>query len=195
MALRNLTVLFLLTIHASAAAIPTAPQINANALQEIPTLPIRESPTNQAASWASSKLDPPADKRSPYYFPETVQDDKDAENERQTHEIAMREAGFVPSSLRSPPDVQKSSRRPVPGGSSAGIGTVVADVGDRSGSARYLGSGSKLSEQGGFVEELTKAAYEASEDDRPLFPPFGFLALAAVVVCFFTILKGIGAKK
>jgi hypothetical protein len=58
-----------------------------------------------------------------------------------------------------------------------------------------LGSGSKLSEQGGFVEELTKAAYEASEDDRPLFPPFGFLALAAVVVCFFTILKGIGAKK
>jgi hypothetical protein len=58
-----------------------------------------------------------------------------------------------------------------------------------------MGLGSKLSEQGGFLEELTTAAYEASEDERTLCPPFGFFVVAAVVVCFVTILRGIGAKK
>jgi hypothetical protein len=104
----------------------------------------------------------------------------------------MREAGFIPSSSRSSGEVQKSSRHPVPG-SNVGIGA--AGAGDGARFAGHMGLGSKLSEQGGFLEELTAAAYEASEDERTLCPPFGFFVVAAVVVCFVTILRGIGAKK
>ncbi|KAJ5981218.1 hypothetical protein N7499_001769 [Penicillium canescens] len=194
MALRKLAILFLLTGHALAAAIPTSPPIQPNTFREISFPSIKDSPTNQAASWASSERDPPADKRSPYYFPETIQDDEDLENEVSLREIAMREAGFIPSSSRSSGEVQKSSRHPVPG-SNAGIGAASVGAGDRARFAGYMGSSSKPSEQGGFLEELTTAAYEASEDERTLCPPFGFFVVAAVVVCFVTILRGIGAKK
>jgi hypothetical protein len=194
MALRKLAILFLLTGHALAAAIPKSSPIQPNAFREISIPSIADSPTNQAASWALSELDPRADKRSPYYFPETIQDDEDLENEVLLREVAMREAGFIPSSSRSSEEVQKSSRHPVPA-SKDGLGAASAGAGDRTRFAGYMASGSKLSEQGGFLEELTTAAYEASEDERTLCPPFGFFVVAAVVVCFVTILRGIGAKK
>ncbi|KAJ5775298.1 uncharacterized protein N7511_000309 [Penicillium nucicola] len=196
MVLRKLTTLFLLAIHASAAsaaAIPISPSVAPDIQQEISIPSIKASPTNQAALWDSSVRDPPIDKRSPYYFPETVQDDQDLENEIALRETAMREAGFVLSSSRLLPEVQKSSRRPV-SGLNAGID---AASGDRASPAsyRFKDSDSKLAAQGGLIEELTKAAYEASEDERVLFPPFGFLVIAAAVVCLITILRGTRSKK
>ncbi|KAJ5512249.1 hypothetical protein N7463_001801 [Penicillium fimorum] len=126
-----------------------------------------------------------------YYFPETLPDQD--ELEAILKETAMREAGFVhsstPSNMESGPvhkmetELEKSLPNP-----DAAIDTAPANP------DRYT-QDTKL-KQSYFQSSLKESLVTLESDDYPIYwPPFGFFVVAAAIVCFFTLLKGIRAKK
>jgi len=170
--LRKLALL-LFAIHSAAIAIPKVPNSDSSQI----AIPAPE----KAASFAS-----PAnqihDKR--YYYPETLPDED--ELEVLLREKSMREAGFVStSSVSSVPKNTQLSRKqklhkslpdsdaPIP---------VPAHP-----SSAYLDFESR--EMGHFAVITYRWGHAPV-----LWPPFGFFVVCSVVVCFFTILRGIRAK-
>ncbi|KAJ5836889.1 hypothetical protein N7447_002915 [Penicillium robsamsonii] len=125
-----------------------------------------------------------------YYFPETLPDQD--ELEAILKETAMREAGFVhssiPSNTESGPvhkmetELQKSLPNP-----DAAIGTAPA-IPDSTQDTKP--------KQSQFQPGLKQSLVTLESDDYPIYwPPFGFFVVSAAIVCFFTILRGIRAKK
>ncbi|KAJ5958253.1 uncharacterized protein N7479_005403 [Penicillium vulpinum] len=139
-----------------------------------------------------------------YYFPETLPDQD--ELEAMLKETAMREAGFVPSS-NPPSKLQPESKHKImetetetelqlslPNPDPA-IGTDAAVKQDRYAHQNTKPKKSKSkSHSHSHLKDSIVDAFES--DDYPIYwPPFGFFVISAAIVCFFTILRGIRAKK
>ncbi|CAG8900196.1 unnamed protein product [Penicillium egyptiacum] len=132
-----------------------------------------------------------------YYFPETIPDQDEVAAMKET---AMREAGFVPSSNRSPSKPEPESKEhkmetelrnslPDP---HATIGT---DASANPQPESYTHQDTKL-RKSQSQSQLKESVALALESDVPIYwPPFGFFVVSAAIVCFFTVLRGIRAKK
>jgi hypothetical protein len=169
--LRKLALL-LFAIHSVAIAIPKISSPD-SVQTAIPT-------PEKAASFAS-----PAHQllTKRYYYPETLPDED--ELEVLLREKSMREAGFVSTSSASfaPEKPQLSQKqklhKPLPD-SDAPIPVPTHP------NNAYLDS-----ESGEGQSSKIKYRWEHVP---VLWPPFGFFVVASVVVCFFTILRGVRSK-
>lgn len=112
----------------------------------------------------------------------------------------MREAGFVPSSIGSPSksvpeskDKTETELRISLPDPHAAIGT---DAPANPLPDSYTHQDTKLSQaqsQSGLKESVVVAL---GSDMYPIhWPPFVFFVISAAIVCFFTVLRGIRAKK
>ncbi|KUM60316.1 hypothetical protein ACN42_g6800 [Penicillium freii] len=138
-----------------------------------------------------------------YYFPETLPDQD--ELAAMLKETAMREAGFVPSSNRSPSNPNPKSNLKMETGTElrkspdtdththTAIGT---DASAQPQPDWHTTQNTKLrqSQSQSSLKESVVAVF--ASDDYPIYwPPFGFFVVSAAIVCFFTVLRGIRAKK
>ncbi|CAI7565938.1 unnamed protein product [Penicillium palitans] len=141
-----------------------------------------------------------------YYFPETLPDQD--ELTAMLKETAMREAGFVPSSNGSPSNPKPKSmdqkmetetelRKSPDTDMETAIGT---DASGQSQPDWHTTQNTKLrqsqaqSQSRSRLKESIVAAF--ASDNYPInWPPFGFFVVSAAIVCFFTVLRGIRAKK
>ncbi|KAJ9490219.1 hypothetical protein VN97_g3046 [Penicillium thymicola] len=136
-----------------------------------------------------------------YYFPETLPDQD--EIAAMLKETAMREAGFVPSSNRSPSNPKPRSkdhkmetntelRKSPDTDMDTAIGTVASALPQPD---WHTTQNTKLrqSQSQSRLKESVVVAF--ASDDYPICCPlFGFFVVSAAVVCCFTVLKGIRAK-
>lgn len=131
-----------------------------------------------------------------YYFPETLPDQD--ELAAMLKETAMREAGFVPSSNPSPEPESKQHKmetelqKSLPDPHSA-IGTDAPAQ-----PLRYTYQNTKLRQSQSQAQSRLKDSVVAAlgSDIHPIYwPSFGFFVVSAAIVCFFTVLRGIRAKK
>lgn len=143
-----------------------------------------------------------------YYFPETLPDQD--ELAAMLKETAMREAGFVPSSNGSPSNPKPKSKDQKMGTETelrkspdtdmeTAIGT---DASGQSQPDWHITQNTKLrqfqsqsqSQSQSRLKESIVAAF--ASDNYPIYwPPFGFFVVSAAIMCFFTVLRGIRAKK
>jgi hypothetical protein len=159
---------------------------------QILALPIAETPI------ASKSLASANTHSKRYYFPETVPDQD--ELAAILKETAMREAGFVPSSIGPPSKPEPESKHktetelrislPDP---HAAIGTD-APANPQPDSYSHQDTELSQSQSQSRLKESVVVALES--DICPIYwPPFGFFVISAAIVCFFTVVRGIRAKK
>ncbi|OQE24838.1 hypothetical protein PENFLA_c009G07281 [Penicillium flavigenum] len=134
-----------------------------------------------------------------YYFPETIPDQDEVA--AMLKETAMREAGFVPSSIGSPSKPVPESKEhktetelrislPDP---HAAIGT---DAPANPQPDSYTRQDTELSQSQSQSRLKESVVVALGSDIYPIYwPPFGFFVVSAAIVCFFTVLRGIRAKK
>lgn len=166
------------------------------------SLQILALPTPYENSIAFKSLTPRNTYNNRYYFPETLPDQD--ELAAMLKETAMREAGFVPSSNGSPSNPKPKSRdhkmetetelRKSPDTDmDTAIGT---DASGQSQPDWHTTQNTKLRQfqsQSHLKESIVTAL---ASDNYPIYwPPFGFFVVSAAIVCFFTVLRGIRAKK
>ncbi|KAJ5251464.1 hypothetical protein N7489_001874 [Penicillium chrysogenum] len=155
-------------------------------------------PTPPETPVASKSLASANTRSKRYYFPETIPDQDEVA--AMLKETAMREAGFVPSSIGSPSksvpeskDKTETELRISLPDPHAAIGT---DAPANPLPDSYTHQDTKLSQaqsQSGLKESVVVAL---GSDMYPIhWPPFVFFVISAAIVCFFTVLRGIRAKK
>ncbi|KAJ5602625.1 hypothetical protein N7537_005581 [Penicillium hordei] len=136
-----------------------------------------------------------------YYFPEILPDQD--EIAAMLKETAMREAGFVPSSNRSPSNPKPNSKdhkmetdtglRKSP---ETGMDPAIGRDATQPHPDWRTNQNTKLRQtlsQSRLKESVVAAL--ASNDYPIYWRPFEFIVVSAAIVCFFTVLKGIRAKK
>ncbi|KAJ6185535.1 hypothetical protein N7519_006836 [Penicillium mononematosum] len=134
-----------------------------------------------------------------YYFPETIPDQDEVA--AMLKETAMREAGFVPSSIGSPSKPEPESKEhntetelrislPDP---HAAIGTDAPAIPQPD---SYTHQDTELSQSQSQSRLEESVVVMLGSDIYPIYwPPFGFFVVSAAIVCFFTVLRGMRAKK
>ncbi|KGO45465.1 hypothetical protein PEX1_094490 [Penicillium expansum] len=135
-----------------------------------------------------------------YYFPETLPDED--ELAAMLKETAMREAGFMPSSNRSPSnpkpksnhhktEVETELQKSLPD-TDAAIGT---DASAQPQPDWYIIQDTKLKQSQSLSRLKESVVAAIASDDCPIYwPSFGFFVVSAAIVCVFTVLRGIRAK-
>lgn len=136
-----------------------------------------------------------------YYFPETLPDQD--EIAAMLKETAMREAGFIPSSNRSPSNPKPKSkdhrtetdmelRRSPDTDMDTAIGT---DASAQPQPDLHTNRNTKLRQSQSQPRLKESVVTALASNDYPIYwPPFGFFVVSAAIVCFFTVLRGIRAK-